>query len=159
MILYMKQHIFTWGDKFSIYDEAGNEQYYVEGEVLTWGKKLHLYDLNRREIAFIRQRLLTLPPKYEILQNDQIVAELAKKFTFFRHEYKVNGPDWKGYGDYTGHDYEITENDRCVAHISRAWFTLGDAYRIDIDDSVDEVLTLAVVLGIDAAIEAERNSH
>lgn len=29
MNLYIKQHIFTWGDQFSIYDEAGNEKYRV----------------------------------------------------------------------------------------------------------------------------------
>lgn len=37
MNLYMKQRIFSWGDKFSIYDAAGNECYYVEGEVFTFG--------------------------------------------------------------------------------------------------------------------------
>ena len=42
MNLYIKQHIFTWGDKFSVYDEAGNVKYNVEGEIFTWGKKLHL---------------------------------------------------------------------------------------------------------------------
>ena len=42
MKLYIKQRIFTWGDKFSIYDENGNEKYYVEGEILTFGKKLDL---------------------------------------------------------------------------------------------------------------------
>lgn len=39
MNLYIQQKIFTWGDKFSIYDANGNEEYYVEGEILTFGKK------------------------------------------------------------------------------------------------------------------------
>ena len=38
MRFYIKQHIFTWGDKFSIYGEDSTEKYYVEGEVFTWGK-------------------------------------------------------------------------------------------------------------------------
>ena len=37
MNLYMKQRIFSWSEKFSIYDAAGNECYYVKGEVLTFG--------------------------------------------------------------------------------------------------------------------------
>ena len=53
MNLYIKQHIFTWGDRFSVYDEAGNEKYQVEGEIFTWGKKLHLCDMQGRELAFI----------------------------------------------------------------------------------------------------------
>ena len=35
MNLYIQQKIFTWGDKFSIYDPEGNECFYVEGEVLS----------------------------------------------------------------------------------------------------------------------------
>lgn len=37
MNLYMKQRIFSWDDKFSIYDAVRNERYYVEGEVFTFG--------------------------------------------------------------------------------------------------------------------------
>ena len=43
MKLYIKQKVFSRGDKFRIYDENENDKYYVEGEVLTLGKKLHLY--------------------------------------------------------------------------------------------------------------------
>ena len=32
--LYMRQRVFSWGDKFEIYDNAGNVKYYVEGEDL-----------------------------------------------------------------------------------------------------------------------------
>lgn len=158
MNLYMKQCIFSWGDKFSIYDAAGNECYYVEGEVFTFGKKLHLYDLNRRELAFIQQRLLTFLPKYEILRNGTQIAEVVKEFTFFRQEYSVNGLGWKVHGDIFSHDYEITAGGQHIARVSKEWFTLGDAYQIDIADTVDEVTALAVVLVIDACIEAARNN-
>ena len=43
MKLYIKQKVFSWGDKFRVYDENYNDRYYVEGEVLSFGKKLHLY--------------------------------------------------------------------------------------------------------------------
>ena len=158
MNLYMKQRIFSWGDKFSIYDAAGNECYYVEGEVFTFGKKLHLYDLNRRELVFIQQRLLTFLPKYEILRNGTQIAEVVKEFTFFRQEYSVNGLGWKVHGDIFSHDYEISTGGQHIARVSKEWFTLGDAYQIDIVDTVDEVTALAVVLVIDACIEAARNN-
>ena len=35
--LYMKQRVFSWGDKFAIYDEYGNEKYFVEGHVSSFG--------------------------------------------------------------------------------------------------------------------------
>ena len=157
MNLYIKQHIFTWGDKFSIYDETGKEKYYVEGEIFTWGKKLHLYDLQGNELAFIEQEILTFLPKYHISRNGYEIAEVVKEFTFFKHEYSVNGLGWQVHGDFWDHEYEITDGGRTVAAVSKEWLTWGDAYEIRFGDSGDEITALAVVLVIDACIEAERN--
>ncbi len=161
MNLYIKQRIFTWGDQFSIYDEAGNEKYYVEGEILTFGKKLHLYDLQGRELAYIEQQLLTFLPKYIIYREDEEFAEVVKEFTFFHPEYTVTGADmhiqWTVHGDFFDHDYEITDGDRVIASVSKEWFTLGDAYEICIGEGEEEIGALAVVLVIDACIDAQRN--
>lgn len=62
MKLYIKQKVFTWGDKFTVKDINGNDRYYVEGEVFSWGKKLHVYDMNGNEAAFIQQRCLAFCP-------------------------------------------------------------------------------------------------
>lgn len=161
MQLYIRQKIFSWGDKFSIYDQNGNEKYYVEGEVLTFGKKLHLYNLAGFELAYIEQQLLTFLPKYLIYRGDNEFAEVVKEFTFFHPEYTVNIPsqnaEWTVNGDFFDHDYEVKDGDRVIASVAKEWFTLGDAYEISIDDSADEVAALAVVLVIDACIEAQRN--
>ena len=70
MKLYIRQKVFSFKDKFSIYDENGEIQYTAEGEIFTLGKKLHIKDLNGREVIFIKQRLLTFLPKYEISINE-----------------------------------------------------------------------------------------
>ena len=57
MNLYIKQRIFSWGDRFSIYDANGNERYVVKGEVFTFGKKLHLYDVAGNELAFKAEKI------------------------------------------------------------------------------------------------------
>jgi len=161
MTLYIQQKIFTWGDKFSIYDAEGNEKYYVEGEILTFGKKLHLYDLAGNELAYIEQQLLTFLPKYLIYRNGEEFAEVVKEFTFFHPEYTVNGIDtnlqWTVHGDFFDHDYEVADGDRVIASVSKEWFTLGDAYEIVIGSGADVIAALAVVLVIDACIEAQRN--
>ena len=43
--LYIKEHVFTLGDKFTVKDEYGNDKYFVEVEIFTLGKKLHIYEL------------------------------------------------------------------------------------------------------------------
>ena len=158
MNLYIKQHIFTWGDKFSIYDETGNEKYHVEGEVFTWGKKLHLYDMHGRELSFIEQEILTFLPKYHISRDGVEIAEVVKEFTFFKHEYSVNGLGWQVQGDFWDHEYEIIKNGQVIASVSKEWMTWGDSYEIRFGQGVDEVTALSVVLVIDACIEAERRN-
>ena len=95
MKFYIQQHIFTWGDKFSIYDINGNECYFVEGEVFTFGKKLHLCNLQGGELAYIEQQLLTFLPRYLVYRGDMEIAEVVKEFTFFHPEYTVNGLGWQ----------------------------------------------------------------
>ena len=159
MILYIKQHVFTFGDKFSVYDESGNEKYYVEGEVFTFGKKFHLYDIRGNEVAFIEQKLFSFLPKFYISINENTVAEVVKEFTFFKHEYTVNGPEWRVHGDFFDHEYEVTENGyNTIAAVSKEWFTFGDAYEIRLGHNVDEVLALAVCIVIDSCIEREKNN-
>ena len=152
MKLYIRQHIFTWGDRFSIYDEAGNERYFAEGEVFTFGKKLHLYDHAENEVAYIEQQLFTFLPRYSIFYRGEVFAEVVKEFSFFHPEYTVSGPGWKVHGDFLSHEYEVTDGSDVVASVSKEWFTLGDAYEIDIVPGADEAAALAVVLVIDACL-------
>lgn len=83
MNLYLKQKVFSWGDSFTVYDENGNDKYYVEGEIFTFGKKLHIYDLSGNELCFIHQKLMSFLPKYFISKNGVDVAQVIKNFTFF----------------------------------------------------------------------------
>jgi len=158
MKLYIKQKVFSWGDKFHIYDEYQNSRYYVEGEVFSFGKKLHLYDPSGNECAFIHQKVWSFLPKYFISRGGIDVAEVIREFTFFRQEYTVEGLGWNVSGNFWAHEYEIRDSGRTVAYISKHWFTWGDTYEIEIADDADEVMVLCVVLIIDAAIEQNNNS-
>jgi len=155
MNLYIKQRIFSWGDRFSIYDSEGNEVYYVEGEIFTFGKKLHICTPDGREAAYIEQEIFTFLPRYYIYINGEQYAEVVKEFSFFSNEYTVSGPDWNVRGDFFCHDYDIFEGDSIIASIEKEWFTLGDAYEISISSTADEISALAVVLVIDACTDSK----
>ena len=158
MRLYIKQKIFSWKDKFYVKDENGEDRYYVEGELFSWGKKLHLYDLLGNERIFISQKVLTFLPKYQINMDGHCIAEVIKEFTFFKHRYTVTGLDWNVRGDFLDHEYVIENGRREIASVSKQWFTWGDTYEISIPYDSDELAALAVVLVIDACIEAEERS-
>ena len=153
----MKQEVFTWGDKFWIYDQYGNGIYYVQGEVFSLGKKLHIYNANGQEIMYIQQKLLTFLPKYEIYNSQGLVAEVVKDFTFFHQKYEVNGPGWIVEGDFFAHEYQIMDQSGVIAAVSKKWFTFGDAYEIQMADHVTDSFVVAIVLVIDACIAAQSN--
>ena len=157
MNLYIKQKVFSWNDKFSIYDENGNERFYVEGEVFSFGKKLRIYDLAGIELAYIEQKVWSFLPKYNIYRNGEHLCTVVKNFTFFRNEYVIEELGWRVDGDFMDHDYFISDGEREIASVCKEWFTWGDTYAVSIDDSSDVVTALATVIVIDACIEAQNN--
>ncbi len=158
MKLYIKEHIFTWGDKFSVRDAQGEEKYSVQGEVFTWGKKLHVYDRFGREAAFIRQKITLGMPRFVVEVNGREVAEIKREFTWFVPKYYVYGLDWDVQGEFFAHEYVVSKAGRAIVTISREWMTWGDSYELDIADGADELVALAVVLAIDCVVESSNNT-
>ena len=154
MKLYIKEKVFSWGDKFTVKDERGYDKYVVEGEVFTWGKKLHIYDMTGREVAFIKQEVWSFLPRYYVFCDGQQVAEIKKEFTFLFPKYSIAGLGWEIDGSFLAHEYEITQRGRSIVTISKEWMTWGDSYELNIANPADEILALAVVITIDCVMES-----
>lgn len=155
MNLYIKQKVFSWNDRFFVYDENGNEKYYVEGEVFTLGKRLHLYDTSNNQLSYIHEKIPALLPKFRITMKDGRVATVAQKFSLFKPHYTVDGPNWTVVGNFLIHEYRIIKDERPIAYISKQWFTWGDTYKISFNDDIEPAVVLSVVLVIDACIERQ----
>ena len=152
MKLYIRQKVFSWGDKFTVMNDHGEDRYYVEGEIFSWGKKLHVYDLNGNEAAFIQQKIFSFLPRYFVYVDGEQVAEIVKEFTFLFPRYSIEGLGWDIEGRFMAHDYEITQGGRPIVTIHKEWMTWGDCYELDIADPNDEIVALAVVLTIDCVL-------
>ena len=57
MQLLIEQRVFSWSDTYDIYDEQGNQKYFVKNEFISLGHRLHVYDAAHNEIGFIKQKL------------------------------------------------------------------------------------------------------
>lgn len=158
MKLYIKEKVFSWGDKFYVKDALGNDRYVVEGEVFTLGKKLHVYDMRGREAAFIKQELMTFLPRFTVWSGGQEIAQVKKEFSFLVPRYSIEGLGWVIEGSFWEHDYQITQNGSPIVTITKEWMTWGDSYELDIAPGADEILALAVVLTIDCVREAQSNN-
>ena len=149
MKLYIRQKVFSLGDKFTVRDESGQVRYTVEGSLFSLGKKLRIYDRDGGEAALIRQELLALLPRYSVYTNGSQVAQIRREFTLLRPRFSVQGPNWDIRGNILEYNYTIYRDGRIIADISKGFMTWGDSYELNIQDSRDELLALAVVLTID----------
>lgn len=154
MKLYIKQKVFSLRDRFTVKDEYGEDKYYVEGEILSLGKKLRIYDMGGNELAFVRERLLAFMPKFTIEINGREIAEIVKRFTFLRPKYYVDGLGWDVEGDFFSHNYDITDGNKTIVSIHKQFMAWGDTFEIDVQKDNDEIIALAVVLAIDAVMDA-----
>ena len=154
MKLFMKQKVFSFRDRFTIKNEHGEDKYYIEGEILSLGKKLRIYDMSGNELAFVRERLLAFMPKFTVEINGREVAEIVKRFTFLRPRYYVDGIGWDVNGDFFSHNYDITDGNQIIVSIHKVFMAWGDTFELDIQNDNDEIIALAVVLAIDAVMDA-----
>ena len=156
MNLYIKQKVFSFRDRFFVYDESGAEKYYVEGEVFSFGKKLHIFDMKGNRLADIAQQVFSFLPKFHVTVNGHSF-EVKRLFTFFHPKYTVEPFGWTVYGNFFEHDYEISGGSDVIAKIAKEWFSFGDAYAIRISSGIDELAVLSSVLVIDACMEQNNN--
>ena len=152
---YIKQKVLSFLYHFTIKDAAGVDCYVVDGE---WSlrKSLFLKDLNGSELAHIKGRF-SFRNTFEIFQDGVLNAIVRQELALFKTKLSVEGPNWEITGNWMSSQFEITDMDGGVhASISRELWTWGDSYRIDIADGEPEILLLAIVISIDAILEANR---
>jgi uncharacterized protein YxjI len=160
----MRQHLWSFGDDFTIKDESGNERFFVDGKALSIGNKLSFQDMSGNELAFVRQKLLSWGPTYEIERGGRLVAVVKKKlFTLFRHRFTVDETatpdpvDLEVEGNFWDYEYSFTRGGQTVAVVSKRWFSWSDTYGVEIADGEDDVLILASTVVVDLATERKNN--
>jgi uncharacterized protein YxjI len=158
----MREKILSWGDDFTIRDEAGRDVYYVDGKAFGIGKQLSFQDMEGRELAYIRQRLLAWGPTYEIERGGQVVAVVKKRLvTLFQCRFTVDVPgpdDLEANGDLLDHEYAFSRHEHEVAWVSKRWFAWSDTYGVEIAPGEDDVVILAAAVVVDLACHEDRKS-
>jgi len=151
MRLLFKQRLFSWFDSYDIYDESGNTVFIVKGK-LDWGHRLEIYDRGNHYLGRVKEKVLTFLPRFQLYVGEQYIGQITKEFTFFKPVFTLDCNDWVVRGDWLQWDYEVHDRtDRLVVNASKEIFNWTDTYVIDIADPQDALLSLMIVLAIDAA--------
>ena len=149
----MRQKLLSLADNFTIKNEQEQDVFLVKGKVFSFGDKLSFQDLAGNELVFIDQRLLNWSPTYELWKGDELLAVVKRElFSFIHHRFTVDVPgpnDLEAEGDFLDHEYTISRGGSVVATVSKRWFSWADTYGIEIADTEDDVLVLATAVVVD----------
>ncbi|MGZ4704225.1 MAG: LURP-one-related/scramblase family protein [Acidimicrobiales bacterium] len=148
----MVQKVLSVGGDSWIDDEDGNHVYKANGKALRVRKTFVLEDLSGKELAKIQEKVVTVRDKMHI-EREIHSATVHKALVGLRERYKIDvdgGEDLKAHGNFVDHEYEIEDEHRTIATVSKKWFRARDIYGIEIAEGQDDVLLLSVAICIDA---------
>ena len=159
MRYYMKSKLFKIKEDFWIKNEYDEEVYFVDNKFLTFGLQFDILK-NGRILYSAKEKLLTFMSNYEIFEDDDVVAQVSQKFTFFKDKLSVSSKygDLTIQGDYFDYNYKIYQGGRLIAKVAKEFFAFTDNYYIDVDFE-DEAFVLALVVIIDNIIDKQKNNN
>lgn len=158
MIYQIKEKFWAWGNDFAINDEHGNMAFFVDGEAFSWGDKLSFQDPNRRELAYISQKLMSWMPRYEIIIDGKVFAEVIKEWSWFQKQFTLDVPGPNDYtidGSFWEHEFTFQRSNRTVARVSKKLWSWSDSYGVEVVDGEDDVAILCACIVIDQVLHDE----
>ncbi|MDD3192433.1 MAG: LURP-one-related family protein [Oscillospiraceae bacterium] len=151
MKLLFKQRLFSWFDSYDIYDESETAVFTVKGR-LAWGHCLEIFDRQGAHVGTVKEEVLTFLPRFALYAFDNYIGEIKKEFTFFKPVFTLNCNDWTVQGDWLEWDYQVVNSGgEQIMQASKQLFNWTDTYVLDIGRQEDALLSLMIVLAIDAA--------
>lgn len=151
--LYIKQKIFSLSGKYTVIDEQGNDQYYVEGSFMKIPKTFSIMNVTRSEIALITKKVFSFLPKFFVEVNGQEVLTIKKEFSFFKARYTIDAAGIEVQGDWWDMDFQIIQHGEVVGRVKEELFTWGDSYKVEILNEALEAIIIAIVVAIDCVKE------
>ncbi|MEW1864369.1 LURP-one-related family protein [Streptomyces sp. NBC_00669] len=160
----VREKMFAIGDDYWVEDEHGRRAFYVDGKVLRIRDTLEIQDADGNEVAVIHQKLLSLRDAMTIERGGQTLVTVKKKrLALVREVFRAelaSGEELEIRGDLIDKEYDIEYDGERLARISRRWFTLRDAYAIDVErEDADAGMLLAIAVCVDHIIAKEHDSH
>ncbi|MEV8565828.1 LURP-one-related family protein [Streptomyces sp. NPDC051322] len=164
MKFLVRERIFDIGDDFWIEDENGDKAYLVDGKVLRIRDTMELKDLDGRVLITIKEKLISVRDTMTLERDGEPLATIRKKqLTVLHHHYLVkmaDGTELDVSGNILDREFAIEYQNELLADISKKWFTMRDAYAVNVvrEDS-DPALLIAVAVSVIHMLEKDQEKE
>ena len=159
---YIQQKIFTLVDSYAVYNQAGSEIYRVKSRFFAIPKQIDIYNSSDQVLYTLRKQLFRFLPTFTLLDGGgNEVAAIRKRFTFFRPVIDIESSlgSFTIEGELFAHHFQLFQDGLLKASISKRWFSLGDAYELDISDSDNIEFYVALLISIDQAVHEQKSNR
>ena len=159
MKYYLKQKKFSFKDKFTVKDQAGNDLFQVQGKVMSIRNKIDLMNMDGSTVLSAEKKLWTFMATYNIFSSHkEEIATVKKKFGFKPNfSVSMGNQELHVSGSIFGHSFVIEQEGQNVATISKKIISWGDTYEIEVFNESNLELYLFIVIIIDQVIHEQKN--
>ncbi|MEU3736748.1 MULTISPECIES: LURP-one-related family protein [unclassified Streptomyces] len=161
MKLLVRDRLLGIGDDYWIEDDQGQKVFLVDGKAMRLRETFELKDMQGRVLIDIRAKMLALRDTMVIERDGEELATIKRKrLSLLRNHYRValvDGTELDVSGKILDREFAIEYDGELLADISRRWFTVRDAYGLQIvREDADASLLLAVAVCVIRLAEKER---
>lgn len=156
--LYMKQKVFSIGEKFLVTDEYQRPLYAIEGSFLKIPKEFRITTTDGQSVARIQKKVFSFLPTFYVELADRQTIEIKKELTFIKPKYTISMKDLHVTGNWWDMNFQVTKGQKTIATIEKKWVSWGDTYAIKMMDEAFEQTIVSLVVAIDCVKAAERNN-
>ncbi|MDT2739723.1 LURP-one-related family protein [Enterococcus canintestini] len=155
--LYIKQKVFSIGEKFNVTDADQEPLYHVQGSFLKIPKQFTIFDRDDHVIGEITKKVLALLPQFTVMIDDEAAIVIKKELTLFKARYHIEADGISVQGNWWDMDFEVVKDGLQIAVINKRWVSWGDTYEVTVFDERYEKLIVALVVAIDC-VKADDNA-
>ncbi len=149
----LNQKLISMTGDLWIDDSNGNHAFEVDGKLLAVRRSLLLKDTSGQELYEINKSLAHVHKTFEVKQRDKVVATIQRALMSFGGEHftitAADGGQMKVTGNWAGREFHIQKDGTDVIVASRQFFSLHDAYGIQVAPGFDAPLALAIVVALE----------
>jgi uncharacterized protein YxjI len=151
----MREKLVSFGHDYWIEDGSGQRVYHVDGKALRVRDTLNFEDAQGNRLCQIQTRVLHIRDSMAIEDpNGERLALVHKALISpLRERWKVDlagDREWSVQGNIVDHEYEIEDDGRKIAEVSKKWFRVRDTYGVEIHPGQEPALVLAVTVAVDS---------
>jgi uncharacterized protein YxjI len=156
----VQERIFSIATDFWIENENGERVFLVDGKALSLRETFELKDAYGNLLTIIRKKLFAMRDTMDIENGNGTIATVRPAFfSPFKHRYEIDladGSRMEATGNFADKDWNLIAADgRLVGRISRQWFSVRDAYGVEVGPGEDDALVISIAVCIDRIHEDE----